>query len=67
MIKNVGSADKVVRFVLGLALLSQVFWGLQTPWGWLGVVLVGTALMNFCPLYVALGMNTFKQKLAAKK
>ncbi|MDH4273962.1 MAG: DUF2892 domain-containing protein [Gammaproteobacteria bacterium] len=63
MIHNVGSIDKALRFIVGAALLSQVFWGMQTLWGLVGLVLMGTALMNFCPLYAALGMNTLKQKL----
>ncbi|MEK6748868.1 MAG: DUF2892 domain-containing protein [Pseudomonadota bacterium] len=62
MIKNVGSIDKFIRLAIGTALVSQVFWGLQTLWGLIGLVLIGTAFMNFCPLYTALGMSTLAKK-----
>ena len=38
---NVGTADRVVRIVFGLVLLSLVFVGPKTPWGWIGVGLLG--------------------------
>jgi hypothetical protein len=28
------------------------------PWGWLGVVLVATGVIRFCPLYPLLGLST---------
>lgn len=55
---NVGSIDRIVRALIGLALITLVFVGPETPWGWIGLVLVGTALAGWCPLYRALGMNT---------
>jgi len=58
---NVGSADKIIRIVLGVILISLVFVGPQTPWGWIGVILVATGLINFCPLYSVLGVNTGKK------
>jgi len=57
---NVGSIDRVVRVVLGLALLSAFFL-LEGPLRWLGlagVVLLLTAAFSFCPLYRVLGLNT---------
>jgi hypothetical protein len=58
MEKNVGSVDKMVRIFAGLALISLVFIGPQTPWGWLGLVPLATGLLNWCPLYRMLGVNT---------
>jgi hypothetical protein len=58
MEKNVGSVDKMVRIFAGLALISLVFIGPQTPWGWLGLVPLITGLVNWCPLYRVLGVNT---------
>ena len=54
---NVGQADKIIRIVLGLALIA---WALSTGpvWAWIGVVPLATGLFNFCPLYALLGMNT---------
>ncbi len=58
--KNVGNIDKILRIVVGLALLSIVFIGPQTPWGWIGLVPLLTALGGFCPAYRILGINTCK-------
>lgn len=56
--RNVGSLDRVLRVVLGLLVLSQVFVGLQTPWAWLGVIPLATAVFGYCPAYSLLGVNT---------
>ena len=64
MQKNVGSADKIVRIVLGLGLLSLLF-PLEAPMkylGLIGIVPLATSLMGWCPLYTLLGMNTCKVK-----
>ena len=58
--KNVGTVDRVLRVVAGAALLSLVFVGPQTPWGWIGVVPLATALIGFCPAYRILGIRTCK-------
>ena len=55
---NVGSVDRALRVVLGLALIGLVFVGPQTPWGWLGLIPLVTGLVRFCPLYSLLGFNT---------
>jgi hypothetical protein len=57
---NVGSIDRALRIVAGLALLSLVFI-LNGPGRWLGligVVPLLTATFRFCPLYTVLGINT---------
>lgn len=71
MIKNVGSTDRLVRLIAGVILLiiavpslaGMAFIGLG-GWAWLiglvGLVLVATALMNFCPAYTLIGVNTCK-------
>lgn len=55
---NEGTADRAVRAVVGLGIISLVFVGPQTPWGWLGLIPLGTALVGWCPLYTLLGINT---------
>ncbi len=55
---NVGSIDRVLRLVLGLALIALAATGVVGAWGWLGVVPVATALFRFCPAYTLLGVNT---------
>ena len=56
--KNVGSIDRILRIVVGLGLISLVFIGPQTPWGWIGVVPLLTAFIGFCPLYTLIGIRT---------
>jgi uncharacterized membrane protein YdbT with pleckstrin-like domain len=58
MVKNVGTIDKVLRIVIGLALIALVFVGPKTPWGWIGAVLIATALINWCPIYRAIGLSS---------
>lgn len=55
---NVGKTDRIIRLIVGLALLSLVFIGPQTLWGLIGLVLIATSSVGFCPIYRALGMNT---------
>ena len=56
--KNVGSIDRILRIVVGLGLISLVFVGPQTPWGWIGIVPLLTAVISFCPLYTLIGIRT---------
>lgn len=55
---NAGTLDRGLRAILGLGLIAIVFVGPQTPWGWLGLIPLGTALIGWCPLYALLGINT---------
>jgi len=55
---NLGKIDRIIRAVLGLALLAAAY---LTPYWWLaiiGAVALGTSLLSFCPLYAILGLNT---------
>ncbi|MCX7378483.1 MAG: DUF2892 domain-containing protein [Alphaproteobacteria bacterium] len=58
MVRNVGGIDRVLRIVLGLALIGLTLAGVIGWWGWIGIVPLGTALIGFCPLYPLLGLNT---------
>ena len=60
MEKNIGSLDKIIRVLIGLALIALVFVGPQTPWGWIGVPVILIALVGVCPLYKIIGMSTCK-------
>lgn len=55
---NVGTIDRIIRVIVGLALISIVFIGPQTPWGWIGLVPLLTAGVGFCPLYRIIGLST---------
>lgn len=60
MKQNVGTIDKIVRLIAGLALLSLlVLLEGSARWlGLIGIVPLMTAVFGFCPLYVPLGIST---------
>ena len=62
MTKNVGSPERLIRIIVGLALIAIVFVGPKTVWGWIGVVPLLTGLIGWCPPYKLLGINTCKMK-----
>lgn len=55
---NEGAADRLVRVIVGLAIISLVFIGPKTPWAWFGLVPLLTGLVGFCPAYAIFGLNT---------
>lgn len=55
---NVGKVDRAIRIILGLVLVTNVFVGLGSPLGWIGLVLIVTGLGGICPLYSLLNINT---------
>ncbi len=59
--KNIGSIDKGIRFVAGLAAVGAGVY-FQTWWGAVGLVLIFTALISWCPPYAMLGISTCKAK-----
>ncbi|WP_333711859.1 YgaP family membrane protein [Yoonia sp.] len=58
MTRNEGTIDRAVRIIVGLVLISLVFVGPQTAWGWVGVIPLVTGAIGTCPLYRVLGINT---------
>ncbi|HNW86844.1 MAG TPA: DUF2892 domain-containing protein [Candidatus Limiplasma sp.] len=64
MKKNVGTTDKWIRIVLGIILLTLLF-VIQSGWRWIGLVgliPLGTGLLNYCPLYSLFGISTNKSE-----
>ena len=55
---NVGGIDRILRIVVGLALIGATLAGMLPVWGWIGVVPLVTGIFKFCPAYTLLGMNT---------
>ena len=55
---NVGTIDRALRAIVGLFLIALVFVGPQTPWGWIGLVPLLTAVVGFCPAYTLFGVRT---------
>ncbi len=58
MNRNVGSWDRILRVVVGAALIIMTLMGTIGLWGWIGVIPLLTGLAGRCPLYGLLGMNT---------
>ncbi len=55
---NVGKIDRMIRIVIGILLVGNVFYALQNPIGWIGVILIVTGAVGKCPLYSIIGINT---------
>jgi hypothetical protein len=60
MKKNVGFAERAIRVVLGLLVLSLAFIGPQSTWAYLGIIPLATGLIGWCPPYALLGISTCK-------
>ena len=56
---NVGGIDRILRAIVGIAI---IVWSLQAGnlWWILGAVVLGTAVFKFCLLYKLIGMTTDK-------
>ena len=57
MSANVGSIDRIIRILAGLALIAWALMG-GPVWAWIGVVPLATGVFKFCPAYSLIGMNT---------
>ncbi len=62
MTKNVGGIDRILRIVVGIALIAAAATGAIGVWGYIGVVALATGLMGWCPPYAVLGFNTCRTK-----
>jgi hypothetical protein len=62
MTKNVGGIDRILRIIVGLGLIAFALFSTHelAPWGWVGVVPLGTALIGWCPAYLPFGIKTCK-------
>ncbi|CAO1664243.1 DUF2892 domain-containing protein [Halomonas sp. HAL1] len=60
MSRNVGGIDKILRILIGIALIVLALTGTIGVWGWVGVLPLATGLFNFCPAYKLIGINTCK-------
>ena len=55
---NVGGIDRILRIVVGLALIVWAAALGGPAWAWIGVVPLATGLFKFCSAYTLLGTNT---------
>ena len=58
MLRNVSGVDRWLRVVLGIIVLSLVYVGPHTAWGYLGLIPLITGLAGYCPLYQLVGWST---------
>ena len=54
---NVGSADRVIRVIVGVA-ICVAGWHYHAWWGLIGLVPIVTAAIGWCPAYMPLGLST---------
>lgn len=67
MKKNVGTTDKIVRIILAIVFAALFLTGtvkgtLGIVLLVLGVILVATSLVSFCPLYLPFRLNSARKK-----
>ena len=58
MKQNVHNTERVVRVIVGLAIISLVFIGPQSAWGWVGLIPLATGIIGWCPPYALFGFST---------
>jgi hypothetical protein len=58
MTANTGNVDRMLRAMVGLALIGLAITGIMGWWGWIGVVPLLTGVFGICPMYAMLGINT---------
>ncbi|MGE5175125.1 MAG: DUF2892 domain-containing protein [Hyphomicrobiales bacterium] len=54
---NMGGIDRAIRGIVG-AVVIGIGITAHSWWGLIGVVLLGTALVGFCPAYVPFRLST---------
>ena len=66
MKSNVGTADKVIRVIIGsvIIVLGIVF---KSWWGLIGLLPILTALIGYCGLYSVFGISTCKSRTTPAK
>ncbi len=62
MTSNVGGIDRILRIVVGLALIAFALFSNHqyAVWGWVGIVPLATGIIRWCPAYLPFGIKTCK-------
>ena len=62
---NVGTIDRAIRLLIGIAAIAGVFIGPLSGAGWerialglVGLIMIGTSAFKFCPIYRVFGLRT---------
>jgi hypothetical protein len=64
MHSNIGTTDKIIRLLVGLAILVMGI-ALKSWWGVIGIVPALTAFVGICPAYLPFGISTCRSKAKA--
>ena len=62
MKKNIHPIERGVRVAVGLFVASLAFWGPQNYWFLLGLIMVATGSIGWCPPYALLGISTCRKE-----
>ncbi|MCM2562173.1 DUF2892 domain-containing protein [Lutimaribacter sp. EGI FJ00015] len=65
MTKNIGNFERILRIVVGVALIAGFFLNGGGGYSWLyllGIIPLATGIIGWCPPYQLLGINTCKTK-----
>jgi len=57
---NEHNYDRIARVVIAVALFALALSTSQLLWAVPGLILLGTAMVGFCPIYRVLGISTCK-------
>jgi len=60
MVRNIGANDRIIRIVLGLVIIGAGVY-FQSWWGAVGLILVVTGLVRWCPIYAPFGFSTHRK------
>lgn len=58
---NVGSIDRVIRLIVGCAILGAGYYS-KSWWGLVGLLPILTGIIRFCPAYLPFGLSTCANK-----
>jgi hypothetical protein len=61
MTANVGGADRIFRIVGGIVVIAAGLY-FKTWWGVIGVLLLLTGVIRWCPAYLPFGLSTGRPK-----
>jgi hypothetical protein len=59
---NEGYVDRILRVIVGVALIGLAASGIVGLWGYVGVIPLLTGAIGICPLYSLLGVNTCRPR-----
>jgi len=58
---NVGKKDKTIRLILGIIVIGLGIY-FKSWWGAIGIVLILTSVLSWCPCYLLFGIRTCEKK-----